>query len=123
MALRFFGRSATPAASTVNPKLAGGAAPAATAQRDTFLPGDALPLPEVEEKNTDSVWAAWTDAVNEKDEPEQPEELLPNFLQTTSFQRPAAGGESAELDEGAAGDQGFPATVIMDLPEMLRGRE
>jgi len=121
MALRFFGRSSTPAASSADPKLAGGAP--TTAQKDTYLPGDALPLPEVEEKNTDSVWAAWTDAVNEKEEPEQPEELLPNFLQTTGFQRPVAGSEPAELDDGAGGDQGFPATVIMDLPEMLRGRE
>jgi len=36
---------------------------------DLYVSGDELPLPEVTEKNTDSVWALWTDLVN--DAPEQ----------------------------------------------------
>lgn len=118
MALRFFGRSSAPAVPTPEQKLA------IVPQRDAFLPGDALPLPEVEEKNTDSIWAAWTDAVNEKDEPEPPQELLPNFLQTTALpQQAVAPTQPVGLEDEPAGDGGFPATVIMDLPEMLRGRE
>lgn len=30
---------------------------------DLYLPGDALPMPEVVEKNTDSVWALFSDVV------------------------------------------------------------
>ncbi len=30
---------------------------------ELYLPGDALPLPEVVEKDTDSVWALWSDTV------------------------------------------------------------
>lgn len=37
---------------------------------DLYVPGDALPQPEVTEKNTDSVWALWSDLVNETDKPE-----------------------------------------------------
>ena len=33
---------------------------------DSYVPGDALPLPEVIEKNSDSVWALWSAAVKEK---------------------------------------------------------
>lgn len=121
MALRFFGRSAPSTVSSQDSKLP---AQSGAAQRDTYLPGDAMPLPEVEEKNTDSIWAAWTDAVNEKDEPEPAGELLPNFLQSTDArERADAATQPAELDDASAGDAGFPATVIMDLPEMLRGRE
>lgn len=31
---------------------------------DLYLPGDALPLPDVVEKDTDSVWALWSDMVD-----------------------------------------------------------
>ena len=30
---------------------------------ELYLPGDTLPLPEVVEKDTDSVWALWSDTV------------------------------------------------------------
>jgi len=80
---------------------------------------DNMGLPEVEEKNTDSVWAMWTDAVNEKEEPEQPAELLPGFLQTTRLEvRP----DGSIQDDQQESHDGFPATQVMDLPEMLKGR-
>ena len=31
---------------------------------DAYVPGDALPVPEVIEKDSESVWALWSDAVN-----------------------------------------------------------
>jgi len=36
---------------------------------DLYLPGDALPVPDVVEKNTDSVWALWSDMVEGAAEP------------------------------------------------------
>ncbi len=39
------------------------AASGLTIPGELYLPGDALPLPEVVEKNTDSVWALWSDMV------------------------------------------------------------
>ncbi len=35
------------------------------AQLDPYVSGDALPLPEVIEKDSDSVWALWSDAVGD----------------------------------------------------------
>ena len=32
---------------------------------DTYIRGDAIPVPEVIEKNSESVWALWTDVVQE----------------------------------------------------------
>ncbi len=50
------------------------------AQLDTYLPGDKLPEPDVVEKDSDSVWALWSDAVKdpaEKDtEPMQATQLM-----------------------------------------------
>jgi len=37
---------------------------------DQYVQGDRLPVPEVEEKNTDSVWALWSDLVDENPKPE-----------------------------------------------------
>ena len=34
-------------------------------QLDPYVPGDAIPVPEVIEKNSESVWALWTDVVQE----------------------------------------------------------
>ena len=31
---------------------------------DAYVPGDALPVPDVIEKDSESVWALWSDAVN-----------------------------------------------------------
>lgn len=116
MALRFFGRAAQPASA---PRTRG-AETAPASGRDAYLPGDQMPLPEVEEKNTDSIWALWTDAVNEKDEaPQPPAELLPDFLQTAAVPLPE--GEKPEAAEEDLDT--FPATQIMDLPEMLKGHE
>ena len=49
----------------VNPVAAGFFAATAPAPIDPYIPGDVLPLPEVIEKDSDSVWALWSDAVNE----------------------------------------------------------
>ena len=43
---------------------AGRTASGLTRPGELYLPGDVLPLPEVEEKNTDSVWALWSDMVD-----------------------------------------------------------
>ena len=45
------------------------------AQLDTYVPGDKLPEPEVIEKDSDSVWAMWSDAINGPAEPDS--EQLP----------------------------------------------
>ncbi len=53
--------------------------PAAPLPRDTYIAGDALPLPDVIEKDSDSVWALWSDAVQgktERDDETQPATLL-----------------------------------------------
>lgn len=42
-----------------------GFAPTVRAGLDPYIPGDAIPVPEVIEKNTESVWALWTDVVQE----------------------------------------------------------
>lgn len=55
---------------------------------DLYLPGDALPVPDVVEKNTDSVWALWSDMVEGVSEPAPP------------------------------GDKDFKATVPMDFDAM-----
>jgi len=38
-------------------------------QFDPYVPGDAIPVPDVIEKDSESVWALWSDAV--KDPPEK----------------------------------------------------
>ncbi len=35
---------------------------------ELYVQGDKLPVPDVEERNTDSVWALWSDLVEEKSE-------------------------------------------------------
>ncbi len=44
-------------------KSVGRSASGLTQPGELYLPGDALPLPEVVEKDTDSVWALWSDMV------------------------------------------------------------
>ena len=34
-------------------------------QLDPYVPGDAIPVPDVIEKNSESVWALWSDAVKD----------------------------------------------------------
>lgn len=47
---------------------------------DLYLPGDALPVPEVVEKNTDSVWALWSDMVDAENK--APAAAEPDFKET-----------------------------------------
>ena len=39
-------------------------------QLDPYVPGDAIPVPDVIEKNSESVWALWSDAVRDPPETE-----------------------------------------------------
>ena len=39
--------------------------PTAPMPLDPYVPGDLLPVPEVIEMDSDSVWALWTDAVKD----------------------------------------------------------
>ena len=39
-------------------------------QLDPYVPGDAIPVPDVIEKDSESVWALWSDAVNDSPETE-----------------------------------------------------
>ncbi len=48
------------------PKFTGRNASGLTQPGDLYLPGDALPLPDVVEKDTDSVWALWSDTVEQE---------------------------------------------------------
>lgn len=73
---------------------------------DLYFQGDKLPEPEVEEKNTDSVWALWSDLVDEnpKQEPSPDESKVSraqDFLETIP------------LDLNAMAE-----TQLMGLPEL-----
>lgn len=73
---------------------------------DLYVQGDELPVPEVEEKNTDSVWALWSDLVDEnpRTEPADDENAASSerdFLETVP------------MDLDALGD-----TQLMGLPEL-----
>lgn len=48
------------------PKFTGRNASGLTQPGDLYLPGDALPLPDVVEKDTDSVWDLWSDTVEQE---------------------------------------------------------
>ncbi len=48
------------------PKSSGRNVSGLTRPGDLYLPGDALPLPDVVEKDTDSVWALWSDTVEQE---------------------------------------------------------
>lgn len=55
------------------------AAPAHKPAADVYHPGDAIPVPDVIEKDSDSVWAMWSDAVEgrvPRDDETQPATLL-----------------------------------------------
>ena len=64
---------------------------------DLYVQGDDLPLPEVNEKNTDSVWALWSDLVDESAESKK-----------------GAGNEKAEIDKPDL-QRDFQETVPLDL--------
>ena len=72
-------------------------APDASQPVNYHVPLDQLPQPEVIEKDTDSVWALWSEAVNES----------------------SPGG--AETQPGHLEAQ--PSTLLMDLPELPRDDE
>ncbi len=59
---------------------------------DLYFQGDQLPVPDVEEKNTDSVWALWSDLVDENRRP-----------------------ELADDEKKPSGDRDFLETVPLDL--------
>ena len=79
--------------------------PAAPVPTDPYLPAAEVPLPEVIEKDSDSVWALWNDAMEDnagKDANTQPATLLmglPDLTKDTDTQ---------------------PATLLMGLPELLK---
>lgn len=62
---------------------------------DLYVQGDKLPVPDMEEKNTDSVWALWSDLVDENPRP-----------------------ELAEDDKKPSDDRDFLETVPLDLNAM-----
>ncbi len=74
------------------PRSVGRSASGLTQPGELYLPGDALPLPEVVEKNTDSVWALWSDMVE---------------------------GDVAHMGES---DKDFKETIPMDLDALERTR-
>ena len=55
------------------------AAPVHKPAADVYHPGDAIPVPDVIEKDSDSVWALWSDAIEGRvgrDDETQPATLL-----------------------------------------------
>ncbi len=88
------------------PKSVNKSASGLTRPGDLYVQGDQLPVPEVEEKNTDSIWALWSDLVDEEARPEPaPDANKPgrerDFLETVP------------LDLEAMAD-----TQLMGLPEV-----
>ncbi len=69
---------------------------------ELYLPGDALPLPEVVEKDTDSVWALWSDTIEEN--PQSDAASDKDFKETVPMDFDAMG-----------------PTQIMDLPDDADG--
>ncbi len=68
---------------------------------ELYVQGDKLPVPDVEERNTDSVWALWSDLVEEKsDAPDR-----------ANNDRDRAFLETVPLDLNAQGE-----TRLKDLP-------
>lgn len=88
-----------------NPKAGPRQSSGLTRPGDLYVQGDDLPLPEVTETNTDSVWALWSDLVDENAEKEKtaPDKpgLQRDFLETVPL----------DLDAMAA-------TQLMDLPDL-----
>jgi hypothetical protein len=66
---------------------------------DLYLPGDELPVPDVVESNTDSVWALWSDVVDNDKKPPPSNER--DFLETVPLYVDA-----------------MEPTQLMDLPEL-----
>ena len=47
---------------------------------DAYVPGDALPVPDVIEKDSESVWALWSDAVNGSPDKETDADAATQFM-------------------------------------------
>lgn len=79
-----------------------------TRPADLYLLGDRLPEPDMEEKNSDSVWALWEDLVEQKPKAPAPEEgkVERDFLETVP------------LDLNAHAE-----TQLMDLPDLPKDRD
>ena len=75
---------------------------------DLYVPGDALPAPDVVEKDSDSVWALWSEAVNESEEQDEAKEKdrQPDFKETVPLDL-----ESLE------------PTTLMPLPDLPKGND
>jgi hypothetical protein len=85
-------------------------APGLSRPMDLYVLGDRLPEPDMEEKNSDSVWALWEDLVEAKPKPAAPEEAESgrerDFLETVP------------LDLNAHAE-----TQLMDLPDLSKDRD
>ena len=88
------------------PKAVNQVASGLTRPGDLYVQGDQLPVPEMEERNTDSVWALWSDLVDENPQPE----VAPD-KNKSSRERDFL--ETVPLDLDAMAD-----TQLMGLPEM-----
>ena len=73
---------------------------------DLYVQGDQLPVPDVEEKNTDSVWALWSDLVDENPKAGQ------------AGDENEAGREQDFLETIPLDLNAMPETQWMDLPEL-----
>ena len=87
-----------------NPKAGPRQSSGLTQPGDLYVQGDSLPLPEVTETNTDSVWALWSGLVDESTENEVAEVDKPSLQQDFV--------ETVPLDLDA-----MAATQLMDLPD------
>ncbi len=88
------------------PKSENKAVPGLTRPGELYFPGDQLPVPEMEEKNTDSVWALWSDLVDENPRPDP-------AADEASPSRERDFVETVPLDLDAMAD-----TQMMGLPEL-----
>ena len=79
----------------LNPRVQSGL----TQPGELYVHGDALPVPEMEEKNTDSIWALWSDLVEEK---------------------PQA---AASADAATSQDRDFLATVPLDIHALTQDQK
>ncbi len=88
------------------PKSVNNVPPGLTRPGDLYIQGDKLPVPEVEEKDSDSVWALWSDLVDENPK------LEPAVDQNDSS-RDRDFLETVPMDLNAMAE-----TQLMDLPEL-----
>ena len=75
---------------------------------EPYLPGDALPVPDVIEKDSDSVWALWSDAVD--DEPGKAKHGKEKVGKATP--------DKDMPDKQTSEKETQPATLLMRLPDL-----